>query len=88
MNLSPDVNPLKVVCRTVASDEPIEWHTHPHDEFCLILEGTPTVGNAGGKFVPQTDTLFLFKEGEMHGSGTQRPSTPASGCWSFVSAPF
>ncbi len=67
MNLSPDVSPLKVVCRTVASDEPIEWHTHPHDEFCLILEGTPTIGNAGGKIVPQTDTLFLFKEGEMHG---------------------
>ena len=67
MNLSIDMNPLELVCRTVSPDDPIDWHSHRHDEFCLILEGTPTVGHAGGKFLPQTDTLFLFKEGETHG---------------------
>jgi hypothetical protein len=67
MNLSADMSPLAVSCRTVARDELVDWHAHRHDEFCLVFEGTPTIGHAGGKIVPQTDTLFLFREGEMHG---------------------
>jgi hypothetical protein len=67
MNLSADLSPLAVSCRTVARDELVDWHAHRHDEFCLVFEGTPTIGHAGGKIVTQTDTLFLFNEGEMHG---------------------
>jgi hypothetical protein len=67
MDLSADMSPLAVSCRTLARDDLIDWHTHGHDEFCLVFEGSPTIGHAGGKSVPQTDTLFLFKEGEMHG---------------------
>jgi Helix-turn-helix domain len=67
MNLSADLSPLAVSCRTVVRNDLVDWHAHGHDEFCLVFEGTPTIGYAGGKIVPQTDTLFLFKEGEMHG---------------------
>ena len=67
MNVFADMSPLEVLCRSVAPDDPIDWHTHPHDEFCLVLEGSPTIGHAGGKMLPQADTLFLFKKGEMHG---------------------
>jgi hypothetical protein len=67
MNLYADMSPLTVSCRTVARNDLVDWHAHRHDEFCLVFEGTPTIGHAGGKIVPQTDTLFLFKEGEMHG---------------------
>jgi Helix-turn-helix domain len=67
MSLPADMSPLAVSCRTVARDDLVDWHSHDHDEFCLVFEGTPTIGHAGGKIAPQTDTLFLFKEGEMHG---------------------
>jgi hypothetical protein len=67
MNLSANMSLLAVSCRTVARDDLVDWHAHRHDEFCLVFEGTPTIGHAGGKIVPQTDTLFLFREGEMHG---------------------
>jgi helix-turn-helix protein len=67
MNLTADMSPLAVSCRTVAGDDLVDWHAHGHDEFCLVFEGNPTIGHAGGKIVPQIDTLFLFKEGEMHG---------------------
>jgi Helix-turn-helix domain/Cupin domain len=75
MNVFADMSPLEVLCRSVAPDDPIDWHTHPHDEFCLVLEGTPTIGHAGGKMLPQADTLFLFKEGEMHGVWNAGPVT-------------
>jgi hypothetical protein len=75
MNLSADMSPLAVSCHTVARDHLVDWHAHGHDEFCLVCEGTPTIGHAGGKFVPQTDTLFLFKEGEMHGFWHSGPTT-------------
>ncbi|MEA3145230.1 MAG: hypothetical protein QOI53_651, partial [Verrucomicrobiota bacterium] len=74
MNLSADLCPLEVVCRTVAPDEAIEWHTHLHPEFCLLLEGSPIVGRAGRKLVPETDTLFLFQEGETHGIWNSAPA--------------
>jgi hypothetical protein len=79
MNPSAELSPLKVVFRTVAPDELIDWHTHGHDEFCLVVRGTPTVGQAGGKIVPETGTLFLFKEGEMHGIWNSGPAS--AGFW-------
>jgi Helix-turn-helix domain/Cupin domain len=73
MNLFADVSLLELWYRTVAPGEMIDWHTHGHDEFFLVLEGTPTVGHAGGKIVPQIGTLLLFKEGEMHGAWNSGP---------------
>jgi hypothetical protein len=67
MHLSADLSPLELSCRTIAPDDLTDWHAHWHHEFCLVLEGTPTIGLAGGKIVSQADTLFLFKEGETHG---------------------
>jgi len=67
MHLSPDINPLEVSCRTLPPNGAIDWHTHWHDEFCLVLGGAPTVGHAGAKLIPQTDTLFLFNQSEVHG---------------------
>jgi hypothetical protein len=67
MHLSAAVNLLEVSCRTVQPDDLIDWHAHWHDELCLVLEGTATVGHAGSKFLPEAGTLFLFKESEVHG---------------------
>jgi Helix-turn-helix domain/Cupin domain len=67
MHLSGAMNPLEVSCRIVQPDEVIDWHAHWHDELCLILEGTPTVGHAGTKLLSEAGTLFLFKESEVHG---------------------
>ncbi|MBV9299597.1 MAG: AraC family transcriptional regulator [Verrucomicrobia bacterium] len=68
MHLSEHVCLIEVSCRVVAPDDLIDWHNHRRcHEFCLILEGAPTVGHRGGKLVPQVDTLFLFVNGEMHG---------------------
>jgi hypothetical protein len=74
MNLAANMDPLAVSCRTVARDDPVDWHAHEHDEFCLVFEGTPTIGHAGAKIVPQIDTLFLFKEREMHGLWQSGPA--------------
>jgi hypothetical protein len=67
MNLSADIGLLEMGCRSLAPDEVIDWHSHRHEEFCFILDGTPTVGHGGGKVVTQTATILLFKEGERHG---------------------
>ena len=75
MNLSADMSPLEVFCRTVAPNEAIDWHTHRHDEFCLLLEGKPTIGHAGKKIVPPIASLLLFKEGEIHGIWNPGPAT-------------
>ena len=70
MTFPEAISPLEVSCRTVAPDDVIDWHAHWHDELCLVLEGTPTIGHAGSKLIPQDDTLFLFKEREEHGVWT------------------
>jgi Helix-turn-helix domain/Cupin domain len=75
MNQFAGLNPLEVLSRSVTPGDPIDWHTHRHEEFCLILEGSPTIGHAGSKLVSQTDSLFLFKEGEMHGVWNSGPAT-------------
>ncbi len=67
MALPAAISPLDVSCRTVAPDDVIDWHAHWHDELCLVLDGTPTIGHAGSKLIPQDDTLFLFGESEEHG---------------------
>jgi hypothetical protein len=65
-----DRTSFQVVCRTVAPDDAIPWHAHQHDELCLILQGTPSIGCAAGKVAAETGTLFLFREGESHGFWT------------------
>jgi Helix-turn-helix domain len=67
MTLPAAISPLDVSCRTVAPDDVVDWHAHWHDELCLVLDGTPTIGHAGSKLIPQEDTLFLFRESEEHG---------------------
>jgi hypothetical protein len=67
MNLSSALLLLEVSCRTLAPNDVVDWHAHWHDELCLVLEGTPTVGHAGSKLIPEASTLFLFKESEEHG---------------------
>jgi hypothetical protein len=74
MDLTADLSPLEVSCRTLPSDDLIEWHTHRHDEFCLVLEGAPTIGHAGGTMASQANSFFLFKEGEMHGIWNSGPA--------------
>ena len=67
MNLSSALSLLEVSCRTLAPNDVVDWHAHWHDELCLVLEGTPTVGHAGTKLIREASTLFLFKESEEHG---------------------
>jgi len=74
MNLPADIRLLEVWFRNLAPAEVIDWHAHRHEEFCLILDGTPTVGHGAGKIVPRTATLLLFKEGEMHGVWNSGPA--------------
>ncbi len=67
MALPAAISPLDVSRRTVAPGDVIDWHAHWHDELCLVLDGTPIIGHAGSKLIPQDDTLFLFGESEEHG---------------------
>jgi Helix-turn-helix domain/AraC-like ligand binding domain len=59
--------PLQMSCKTLADDDPIAWHAHPHEELCVILEGTPIVGCSAGRTAADAGTLFLFNEAEEHG---------------------
>lgn len=61
------LSPLHVSSQTAAPDTALEWHSHSHDEFWLILEGMPLVGHAGHKACPSPGTLFLFTADEPHG---------------------
>jgi hypothetical protein len=79
MNLSAEIVPLEVSFRTLALDDPIDWHTQKHDELCLVLEGRPTIGRPSGKIDLPIDTLCLFEEGERHGIRNSRPA-PARLC--------
>jgi hypothetical protein len=72
MNFPIEISPLDILCRTLAPDDLIDWHRQEHDELCLVLEGKPGIGHAGGKHVPPPDTLFVFKKGEMHGFWNSR----------------
>ena len=53
-------------CRTLDNDL-IPWHTHPHEELCVILEGKPIVGCSTGRIPADAGTLYLFNRGEQHG---------------------
>ena len=66
MLISETLNPLCVVSRTTVPDT-VEWHSHLHDELCLVSDGMPIVGHAGSKVCPEPGTLFLFTEAEVHG---------------------
>ncbi|MBV9492438.1 MAG: helix-turn-helix transcriptional regulator [Verrucomicrobia bacterium] len=65
--LSAALSPLQASSRTAAPATALDWHAHPHDELCLVADGTPLVGHAGGKVCADTGTLFLFTENEAHG---------------------
>src|SRR4051794_18951292 len=71
--LKPDMiftaalSPLQASSRTAAPATATEWHSHLHDELCLVSDGTPIVGHASGTLCPEPGTLFLFMEGETHG---------------------
>jgi hypothetical protein len=55
-------------CPILKDNDLIPWHTHPHEELCVILEGRPIVGCSTGRRMPtDAGTLFLFNEGEQHG---------------------
>ena len=81
MLLSSTLRLLEVSYRTMVPGDLVDWHAHRHHELCLILEGKPTVGWAGGKLFPAADTLFLFQESEAHGIWNSA-SVPAR-LWSF-----
>jgi len=67
MALPAAISPLDVSRRTVAPGDVIDWHAHWHDELCLVLDGTPIIGHAGSKLIPQDDTLSFLGESEEHG---------------------
>ena len=67
MTLSSVLAPLGVSTRVLAPNARVDWHAHLHDEFCLVIDGTPSVGYAGMRMHAEPGTLFLFKEGELHG---------------------
>ena len=50
----------------------LEWHSHLHDELCLISDGILNVGHAGNKVCPEPGTLFLFTAAEAHGLSNTR----------------
>jgi helix-turn-helix protein/cupin domain len=75
MHLSADLSPLELSCRALAPGDLIDWHAHWHQEFCLVLEGAPTIGHAASKTASQPDTLILFEEGETHGIWNHGPGT-------------
>jgi hypothetical protein len=66
MLLSEALSPLSAVSRTTVP-KTLEWHSHLHDELCLISDGVLNVGHAGNKVCPEPGTLFLFTEAEAHG---------------------
>jgi Helix-turn-helix domain len=66
MLLSKALSPLSAISRT-SVPKTLEWHSHLHDELCLISDGILNVGHAGNKVCPEPGTLFLFTEAEAHG---------------------
>jgi hypothetical protein len=66
MTFSSVLTPVEVLTYVLAPNAVVDWHAHLHDEFCLIVDGTLSVGHAGAKILPDPGTLFLFREGEMH----------------------
>jgi hypothetical protein len=67
MTFSSVLAPVEVSTQVLAPNALVDWHAHFHDEFCLITDGTPSVGHAGARLPVDPGTLFLFKEGEIHG---------------------
>jgi Helix-turn-helix domain/Cupin domain len=67
MILNAALKPLEASCRTIPPNSATDWHSHPEDELCLVLDGMPVVGYPDGKVHSQAGTLFLFVEGEAHG---------------------
>jgi len=43
------------------------WHTHRHDELCLVTAGRTVIGHAGRRRPADAGSLFLFRRGERHG---------------------
>lgn len=80
MLLSEALSPLSAVNRTTVP-KTLEWHSHLHEELCLISAGPLNVGHAGKKVCPEPGTLFLFTEGEEHGLGN--PENAIVRLWSL-----
>lgn len=79
MTFSSALAPVEVSTQVLAPNAPVDWHAHLHDEFCLILDGTPSVGQAGIRIPADPGTLFVFREGEIHGIWNQ--GGPTSCVW-------
>lgn len=67
MTFSSVLAPVEVSTQVLAPNALIDWHAHLHDEFCLIVDGSPSVGHGGARILTAPGTLFLFREGEAHG---------------------
>jgi hypothetical protein len=67
MTFSSVLAAAEVSTQVLAPSALVDWHAHLHDEFCLIVDGTASVGHAGARIPADPGTLFLFKEGEIHG---------------------
>lgn len=67
MSFSSALAPVEVSTQVLAPNALVDWHAHLHDELCLIMDGSPSVGHAGTRLMPDPGTLFLFREGELHG---------------------
>ena len=67
MTFSSVLAPVEVSTQVLAPNAMVDWHAHLHDEFCLVIDGTPSVGHASTRVPVDPGTLFLFREGEIHG---------------------
>jgi Helix-turn-helix domain/AraC-like ligand binding domain len=61
------LTPLQISCPILKNKDGVPWHTHPHEELCVILEGRPMIGCSTGRIPADAGTLFLFNKGEQHG---------------------
>ena len=66
MSFCAILSPLDIFSRVAAPHVVMDWPSHSHHEFCLVVDGIPTLGYAGCKVCAEPGTLFLFIPNEAH----------------------
>jgi hypothetical protein len=75
--MTSDPQVVSMNCLPTTGKQLCAWHTHSFDEWCLVADGSTTIGHAGIPHRAAPNTLFLFRRGERHGfwnTPIQKPS--------------